>query len=252
MEKILNIYKPLGASPLNAIELFRKQNSEYKDVKLGYAGRLDPMAEGVLLVLIGEELKKQRAYWALDKEYEAEILFGFETDTYDILGVPKILKYKAIPENFKKHLKNFEGKFTFEYPPYSSRTVNGKPLFWWARRNKLDEIKIPKKTVEIKNIEFLNKKSIDKKELEKIIIQRINLVQGNFRQKLIKITWKKILKETKQEKFYIIKIRALVSSGTYIRSIAQRLGETLGTGAVLFHLKRTRVDKFIIKNSIKL
>jgi len=263
MKKVLNIYKPLGKSPLEAINLFREQNPKYKDVKLGYAGRLDPMAEGVLLVLVGEELKEQKKYWGLDKEYEAEILLGFETDTYDILGIPRMSqitnnkqqitnKSQNLNAKIKNALKDFEGEFTFTYPPYSSRTVEGKPLFWWARRNKLSEIKLPQKTTEIKKVDLLEIKGIAKQELENLIIERINLVKGDFRQKLIKTTWKSNLRKTKCQEFVIIKIRVLVSSGTYIRTIAQKLGTALGTGAVLLHLKRTKVEKFSVKNSIKL
>ena len=67
-KKVLNVYKPLRKSPLETIELFRQKNPEYQNIKLGYAGRLDPMAEGVLLILVGEELKSQKTYWSLDKE----------------------------------------------------------------------------------------------------------------------------------------------------------------------------------------
>lgn len=260
MEKILNIYKPLGMGLLETIELFRKNNPQYENVKLGYAGRLDPMAEGVLLILVGDELKNQEKYWALDKEYEAEILLGFNTDTYDILGIPELpitnyqLQYenKKQIEKTKKILNSFQGPFTFLYPPYSSRTVKGKPLFWWARRNKLDEIEIPKKTSTIHNIEILNFYEMEKEVLEKLIINRINLVKGNFRQKLIKNTWQKIFKNTKQQKFSIIKIRVFVSSGTYIRSIANELGKRINTGAILLHLKRTKVGKYNTTNSIKI
>ena len=263
MKKILNIYKPLGGGLLETINLFRKNNPQYQDVKLGYAGRLDPMAEGVLLILVGDELKNQEKYWALDKEYEAEILLGFNTDTYDILGIPSTSqtpsykhqvtnKFKTSNSKLIKILKKFEGEFTFLYPPYSSRTVKGKPLFWWARRDRLDEIEIPKKTSTIHNIEILDFYEMEKDILEKLIINRINLVKGNFRQKIIKNAWRKIFKNTKQQKFSIIKIRVFVSSGTYIRSIANELGHRLGMGAILLHLKRTKVGKFNINKSIKL
>ena len=59
-----------------------------------YAGRLDPMASGVLLVLAGEETKNKDKYLGLDKEYDFEILFGFATDTYDILG--KVIKARNL------------------------------------------------------------------------------------------------------------------------------------------------------------
>ena len=74
MKNVINLYKPVGLSPLQVIEKFRLKHREYGKVKLGYAGRLDPMAEGVLMVLVGDENKKIRDYLKFDKEYRAEIL----------------------------------------------------------------------------------------------------------------------------------------------------------------------------------
>ena len=86
MKKIILLNKKEGETPLEALDRFRMANPKYKDEKMTYAGRLDPMASGVLLVLVGEEIKQKDKYLALNKEYEFEILFGFATDTYDILG----------------------------------------------------------------------------------------------------------------------------------------------------------------------
>ena len=61
-KKVLNLYKPQGVTPLELIDRFRQKHPEYKDEKLGYAGRLDPMAEGILLVLVGDENKKRKTY----------------------------------------------------------------------------------------------------------------------------------------------------------------------------------------------
>ena len=87
--KIL-LYKKIGETPLECLNRFKVENSEYESLPMTYAGRLDPMAEGLLLVLVGEECKKKEDYLYLSKEYEIEVLFGFETDTADVLG--KIIK----------------------------------------------------------------------------------------------------------------------------------------------------------------
>jgi tRNA pseudouridine55 synthase len=288
MSSVLNLYKPLGKTPLETIEMFKEQNPQFKEIKLGYAGRLDPMAEGVLLVLAGDELKNQKKYWALDKEYEAEILLGTETDTFDILGMSKMSKFSIAnyqfpnrskslkfnaedseqkeKQNFsfssdvgikrraqiQKAIDEFQGEHTFEYPAYASRKVNGKPLFWWARRGKLSEIKIPTKTVQVHEIELLDIKTVTKEKLRNRILKNIGLVKGNFRQKQIKSAWKKDFQQTRADKFVVIKIRMFVSSGTYIRTIADELGKKLGTGAVLLHLKRTKVGDFNEQGSLKL
>ena len=86
---IFNVFKPIGISPLDAIKTLKEKYPELKDEKMTYAGRLDPLAEGVLLILAGNAVHEKEKYLKLDKEYEGEILFGFTTDTYDILGLPK-------------------------------------------------------------------------------------------------------------------------------------------------------------------
>ncbi|MDX1608278.1 MAG: hypothetical protein R3251_03660 [Candidatus Spechtbacterales bacterium] len=261
MKKVLNIYKPIGFTPLQAVEKFKEQNPKYKDVKMTYAGRLDPMAEGVLLVLVDKELKEQRKYWELDKEYIADILFGFSTDTYDILGLVNSNKYhaktlppKTTPDKagLNQMLNEYKGTYTFQLPPYSSKRIKGKPLFWWARRNRLNEIEIPQKTVQIYEIELLDTKNIKKEILEKEILKKLEIVKGDFRQNKIKNAWKKAFKHTQQKEFLSAQIRIKCSSGTYIRSIAHELGQKADTGAVLIGLKRTQVDKYIVENSLKL
>ena len=71
LEKVINIYKPQGWTPLRTIVELKKLNKKYKDATISYAGRLDPMAEGVLLLLVGEENKKRKKYQDLTKVYEA-------------------------------------------------------------------------------------------------------------------------------------------------------------------------------------
>ncbi|MBU2330236.1 hypothetical protein KKG57_02105, partial [Patescibacteria group bacterium] len=86
MKKYVVLEKPVGQTPLEALRLFQERSPIYKDVPLSYAGRLDPMASGKLLVLIGEECKKQKKYHGLDKEYVIEVLLDIGTDTGDVLG----------------------------------------------------------------------------------------------------------------------------------------------------------------------
>jgi tRNA pseudouridine55 synthase len=113
MEKVLKLYKNLGETPLECLERFRVSNPEYANEKMTYAGRLDPMAEGLLIALVGEECKKKDEYLGLDKEYVFEVLFGFQSDTYDILGIPKIAEKKDF------EIQSFVGKRVQEYPAYS-------------------------------------------------------------------------------------------------------------------------------------
>ena len=132
-----------------------------------YAGRLDPMASGLLLVLAGEETKNKEKYLALDKEYEFEVLFGFATDTYDILGkisssarqgLAEELTQAKLEKEIKQNLKYFTGKFIQKYPIYSSKTVKGKQLFEYARGGA--DVELPGREVFVKKLQFLKLRKI--------------------------------------------------------------------------------------------
>ena len=84
--QVLNLYKQSGETPRERLERLRVQRPHYEHEVLSYAGRLDPMAEGVLLCLVGSANKRREAYLELSKEYVLDVLFGFSTDTYDVLG----------------------------------------------------------------------------------------------------------------------------------------------------------------------
>ncbi|MEX2010396.1 MAG: hypothetical protein WD874_01165 [Parcubacteria group bacterium] len=242
MTELIKLHKNIGETPLECIIRFRGDHTQYTDTNMTYLGRLDPMAEGLLLVLAGNTSDKKK-YLEWDKTYEFEVLWGFNTDTYDTLGLvtdvgtsPQKLEVKI-----KKLLENISAKKTQAYPPYSSRTVGGKALHTWAREGRIDEIEIPTRNIKIFSIEHLNTRYVDQEEILKEIIEKIDLVNGDFRQEQIKKLWEKSL--VAGEKSLISSFRVDVSSGTYIRSLAHEMGEILGTGALAYSIKRTRVGE---------
>ena len=217
-----------------------------------YAGRLDPMASGLLLLLAGEECKKKEKYLALSKEYEFEALFGFATDTYDILGkiidlpirTNRLIEKSELEKKIKENLKYFRGKFLQKYPAYSSRTVKGKPLFAYAREG--EEVEIPEREVEVKKLEFFKLRKISAEKLLQNIEKRITKVGSkDFRQKEILKIWKKNLR--KKEYFYIGKFFMRCGSGAYVRGIANSLGERGQIPALAFSIKRLKIGPFRLK-----
>lgn len=240
--------KKEGETPLGALESLRQKNiKRYKNIKMTYAGRLDPMASGLLLLLLGEETKNKEKYLNLEKNYEFKVLFGFSTDTYDILG--KVTKnYELLITNYelrrqvKNYVKNFLGEHIQKYPMYSSKTVKGKPLFAYARENA--EVDIPEKKVFIKKLKLEKITEIDNKKLFKNIEKRIKKVQGDFRQDEILKIWRKELLTL--NKFRVASFKIKCSSGTYVRAIANSLGEKIGTGALAFSIKRTKIGKYML------
>jgi tRNA pseudouridine55 synthase len=248
MQKILQIDKRVGETPLEAIEKFRENHPEYEDVKMAYAGRLDPMASGLLLVLIGEECRKRDQYQNLDKVYEFEIILGIETDSLDILGLitKNSLQYRKseILPQLERIVAKFPKKFKQKYPLYSSKTINGKPLYWWTRNNRLGEIDIPEKTVEIFNLEMIENREETTQKLVEEIQKRVKRLKGNFRQNEILTDWEEFKTTNTNRDLQIVKLRAKVSSGTYIRSIAEAIGEQLEIGVTSFEIRRICVGEF--------
>jgi len=243
-DTVVVIHKNIGETPLEALERFRTEQVaqgrvELQGVPMTYAGRLDPMAEGALIILIGEECKQKEKYLGLDKTYEVEILFGIETDTHDMLGIARMPELKDREYVPLVSFSRYVGIFAQEYPPYSSKTVDGKQLHALARSGELPD-ELPTKEVEIYSIAELEQREISVQDVLLFIQQRIALVKGDYRQKEILQRWSDILAHSAQT-FLVIKLKVSCSSGTYMRSLAHRIGQDCGTGACALSIKRTEI-----------
>jgi tRNA pseudouridine55 synthase len=243
VSEVLKLNKKLGETPLECILRFRAEHFEYEQVNMTYLGRLDPMAEGLLLVLAGDTRDKKK-YLEFDKSYEFEVLWGFETDTYDVLGL--VTGTGPMPQKLDikmdKLLKDVGEKKLQIYPPYSSRTVGGKALHSWAREGRIEEVEMPAKQIKIFSIEHLNTRLVKQEDVLEEILTKVDLVKGDFRQEDIRAKWKNSIQ--KGEMCLISHFKADVSSGTYIRSLAQDMGKKLDTSALAYSIKRTRVGEY--------
>ena len=272
LKKILLLNKKEGETPLEALENFRRKNRKYKDAKeirMTYAGRLDPMVSGLLLVLVGDAVHEKEKYIKLTKEYKFRVLFGFATDTYDILGkvqhsdILKNVGMSELAEKIQNNLKFFTGKFTQSYPMYSSKTVAGKPLFTYARAGK--KVKRPEHEVHVQSFKFFGIKTISAEKLLENIERRIAKVRGDFRQKEILKIWRGLLgsrnskfwrfppasgvnlprsKFTIPASFLVADFHIKCGSGTYVRAIANDLGEKIGIPTLALSIKRTKIGKW--------
>lgn len=240
---MITLYKNIGETPLECILRYKDSKPELKDISMTYAGRLDPMAEGLLLVLIGEECKEKDKYLGLDKVYEIQVLFGIKTDTGDVLGViDKINAGKIDVKNI--NLNKYKGKFTQDYPIYSSKTVNGEQLHTLARRGDLPD-EMPKKEVEIYDIINLGHCDILGKDLSNTFITNINKVNGDFRQKVIMGKWEIFKQQYGDITFQVIKLKVSCSSGTYMRSLAERIASDIGSVGIAMSIKRVKIGDFV-------
>lgn len=180
--------------------------------KVGHTGTLDPLATGVIPVLVGKGTLLSIYLINHDKEYIATIKLGEKTSTGDSEG--EILEQKNVDDTIldeafvKSTFKKFEGKITQIPPIYSAIKVNGKKLYEYARKGQ--SIEIPSRNIEIYNIELV---SISK--LEKEIIFKVHC-----------------------------------SKGTYIRTLCEDIAKELGTVGFMKELQRIKVGDFSIENSL--
>jgi len=245
MNDVLVVNKPLGVTSFDVIRDLKKR---FPGEKIGHAGTLDPLANGVLICLIGKDAtKRQSEFMDCDKEYVFDVLFGFETDTYDILGLVKAVSFydpAILPQPLHNIVSEIKGDLDQPVPPFSAVKVNGRELYRWYLDGKINEVQIPVKQVHIDSIEIQNVEMISKEDLHSKIKSLLETVKAGFRQKMVLESWKKTFESSKQDTFVIAKIKATVSKGTYVRAIAHKIGKDLKVGACTLTITRTRVGEY--------
>nr|MBP7928167.1 hypothetical protein [Patescibacteria group bacterium] len=190
-------------------------------VKTSHTGTLDPMAEGVVIVLLGDDRLKKYEYAAWSKVYEFDLVFGISTDTFDALGLTTGIDIsKQVPEaSLSQVLKNMVGNYTQTVPIYSTIKVHGAHLHQYARASR--EVQLPKRSGEIFELEVLSLLDINFVDLVLDIDNKIEMVQGDFRQVQILQNWNTLASMHPTIKIQMAKLRVKMSKGLYVRSLSQ-------------------------------
>lgn len=235
-------YKDRGETPLDVVNRIRKLHPELDGIKIGYAGRLDPMAEGILIILKGEENKRKSMYQKMDKEYEVQVVFGISTDSQDLLGSIESIDTDIVMDSIPDNLKKYIGTVGLPLPIYSGATQDGKKLFSLARKNSITHNDTALQHTTISSIEICNHGIVTLGELAHSALPIIKQIRGDFRQDAIIAQWEALIEDTRQLGYLTLRIEA--SSGTYMRSLARALGQDLGKGAIAAHIVRTRVGPY--------
>ena len=242
---IINVYKPRGWTSNDVVQKI-KHSCGFK--KVGHAGTLDPLAEGVLLVLTDTDTKGQSELMALKKEYLVKIAFGYESDSHD-LGTPikpagKLIAEELTHDAMQNALGKYLGKIQQQVPAYSAVHVDGQRLYNFAREITANRQR--KQAVDYKTArgDPLISLPLPYKEVEIFditICSFINNEQLNY-------------PEVKDEQISctIAELRVSCGKGTYIRSLVRDLGNDLGCGAVAVSLIRTKVGGYSIEDSLTL
>jgi tRNA pseudouridine55 synthase len=155
MHNIFGIYKSKGITSNDAVQKIRSIVG--RDVKVGHAGTLDPLAQGVLVIAVGREAtKKISEVVKKEKEYIADITLGFESTTDDAEGEKTKIDFSEEPtvEDIKNSFKEFIGNIKQIPPIYSAIKISGKEAYKYARKGQV--IEMQPREVEIKNIEILD------------------------------------------------------------------------------------------------
>ncbi|MBX2866964.1 hypothetical protein KTR10_03350 [Candidatus Kaiserbacteria bacterium] len=254
MKKYVTIEKKVGETPLVALEKYRSAHSHLERVPMAYAGRLDPMASGRLLLLIGEECKQQEKYHGLDKAYEFSVLFDVSSDTGDVLGR---LSYRAPSsiESLKGVVKNVKGDITLPYPHFSSKTVEGKPLHVWTLEGRVGEIDIPTYTATIYQLRLQNTETKTGAEIADEALQKIETIPPvteeskalgrDFRRDDVRSDWKVFREMHGNDIYTIAHFSCVCSSGAYMRTLAEEIAKKVGTEGLAYSIHRTKIGRYV-------
>ena len=143
---VILIDKPVGPTSFQMVQRVRRALGVKK---VGHAGTLDPFASGLLVICVGRPATKQISrFMAGEKEYEARMRLGVETDSQDLEG--KVIRHRSVPklsrERIDRILAGFVGETMQTPPQYSALKHKGKPLYYYARKG-IKVVKEPRKVV---------------------------------------------------------------------------------------------------------
>jgi tRNA pseudouridine55 synthase len=221
---VLIIDKPAGITSHDVVARVRRILGERR---VGHTGTLDPFATGVLVVLVGRATRLAQFLSGAEKEYQAVIRLGYATDTGDVTGkrmnaegfTTETRKARSFTkEEIEAALARLRGEIEQTPPMYSAKKIDGEKLYELARRGEEVERKPVRVTVE----QF-----------------EVQTHDGS------------LLKHNENGTCDLA-VRVVCSAGTYVRSLAEGVGERLGIGAHVFELRRTRAGEFKIEDAISL
>ena len=230
MDGALIIDKPAGMTSHDVVALVRKTIGERR---VGHTGTLDPFATGVLVLLVGRATRLAQFLSGAEKEYEAMIRLGYATDTGDITGARVLSEPPAVAggphakaqspqslneETIEAALASLRGEIEQTPPMYSAKKIAGKKLYQLARRG-----------------EEVERKAVG------VTVSQFEALPSDGP-----------LLKTNNDGTSDLFVRVVCSAGTYVRTLAESVGEQLGLGAHLSKLRRTRAGQFKIADAITL
>ena len=251
-------YRWTSADVIRKVKFAAFRHFRKKNLKVGHAGTLDPLATGVLLVCLGPACKRAQEFQDHDKEYVASVRFGATTPSYDLeKEVDRTFPYDQVTEEaVRAVLPSFLGPQEQVAPLFSAKSVDGVRAYEMARklyRNAQKGILDP--DFDAAALETLHRSRITISDLELLDFMEASAetqesadAQTNVKSASSRIN----VADTSSLGLPEAKIRIACSKGTYIRAFARDLGEALGTGAHLSGLVRTKTGAFRLEDALSL
>ena len=260
-------YRWTSADVIRKVKFAAIRHFGKKNLKVGHAGTLDPLATGVLLVCIGKATKLAEELQAHDKEYVAGITFGATTPSYDLeKEIDRFFSHEHISaESVAEALPAFIGEQDQIAPLFSAKSVGGERAYELARKlyksgGSLDEaarelIRVSRINItELELLEFTSRadesglknraaplaaESSIRQDTAEVVFQTTSSASSR-----INVTDNSCLGLPRAV------VRMACSKGTYVRAFARDLGEALGSGAHLDSLQRSRSGIFRVENAL--
>src|SRR5205085_10421187 len=222
MDGILVIDKPTGWTSHDVVARIRRI---LRERRVGHTGTLDPFATGVLVVLVGRATRLAQFLAGAEKEYEATVRLGYATDTGDLTGTPRLAEGEQIKPcaawsaaEIEAALSPLRGEIEQVPPMYSAKKVQGRKLYELARRG-----------MEVERLAV------------RVVVHELEVLPSDG-----------ALFSHHTDGMCELRVRVVCSAGTYVRVLAESIGEHLGTGAHLSALSRTRAGVFDLSKAVTL
>lgn len=242
---IVNIYKPAG---FTSFDVVAKCRGIFGMRKIGHTGTLDPDAVGVLPICMGNATKVIDLLTDYDKEYIAELILGYATDTQDDSG--QVMGFsqdnceragKLSAEEIERAIKSFVGDYMQVPPMFSALKVNGQKLYDLARKG--IEVERKARPVVIHEIEILDfcKASRRTTDVYEAVTDENKAGELSFNSSVCY-----------DGELPVVRMRVRCSKGTYIRTLCDDIGKKLSVDGTMLSLKRSKVGPFVLENSFSL
>jgi tRNA pseudouridine(55) synthase len=249
---ITELWKPYG---ITSTQFVKEYQEKIKCNKATCTGRLDPLAQGALMILTDEDTKKMSSFLKKDKIYKFDMILGLETESHDCLS--KIVNNYNETQDI---LKNMDSRFIIEkmhefisrytkqkFPLVSSFVTKHdylkKPL-WWFYKNGYKNVSLPEKSIKVNYYNVLQTRKETGKILSEKFMNRIEQIknvklQNDLNTEETIFQWKNYNQKNKE--FIVVSMEMSVSTGFYIRRFCHDFGKFIGTNGIAFDITRTKI-----------